>query len=137
MLILVKTIEQGKFIQHLYDMAHPGSLKAPILTGKSSADQRRKAARDMNSGKMLFVIATTIFDEGVDIPQLRKVILASGGKSHVKLLQRAGRGLRIAEGKEEVIIVDFMDKHHALLLKHSKLRQKVWKEQGFELQIDK
>jgi superfamily II DNA or RNA helicase len=136
LLVLVKTIEQGKFIRNLHDLAHPTVTEIPVLTGKSSAIARRKVADDMNTGKLPFVIATTIFDEGIDIPQLRKVILASGGKSHVKLLQRAGRGLRIAEGKEEVIIIDFMDKHHALLLKHSKLRQKVWKEQGFEIHVE-
>ena len=47
------------------------------------------------------------------------------------MLQRIGRGLRLDTGKEEVIVVDFMDEHSRTLKNHSNARIKVWKEEGF------
>ena len=79
------------------------------------------------------MIATTIFDEGVDIPELQKVVLCSGGKSQVKLLQRLGRGVRKAPGKKVVEIVDCADTHHPLLRKHALERKKLFKREGFNV----
>lgn len=134
-LVLCKTTEQAEMIQKLYhtDMG----LTTPLLTGKTSAKQRRQAIADLRSGALRVIIATTIFDEGVDIPELSKVILASGGKSRVKQLQRAGRGLRTAPGKEEVTIIDFQDTHHSLLKKHALERYNAWKEEEFAIVMEK
>jgi superfamily II DNA or RNA helicase len=104
-----------------------------LLSGKDKTATRRQAVADLQSGKVRAILCTTIFDEGVDIPELRKVILASGGKSQVKLLQRIGRGLRLADGKSSVEIVDFADKHHEMVRRHALERMKRFKEEGFEV----
>jgi superfamily II DNA or RNA helicase len=130
MLILVKTIDQANFIK---TMLKAKGFDVPFLSGKDSAQSRRAAVESLRDASIPAIMATTIFDEGVDIPELRKVILASGGKSQVKLLQRVGRGLRIAAGKHEVEIIDFMDGHHSMLAKHAQARRKVWKEQDFDV----
>lgn len=105
----------------------PGTV---VLTGKSSNAVRKEAIEDVKAGRVKAIIATTIFDEGIDLPNIRKVILAGGGKSIVKSLQRVGRGLRKAEGKSTVEIVDFLDEQHWFLKNHSKIRMKLWVEQG-------
>jgi superfamily II DNA or RNA helicase len=128
-LCLVATIEQGVVIQSMLDP----SMQVEFLTGQASSAERRDAVKALRSGQIDAIMATTIFDEGVDIPEIRKVILASGGKSQVKLLQRIGRGLRLAAGKHSVEIVDFRDEHHHMLLKHAEERLKVYHEEGFEV----
>ena len=122
---LVTTIEQGKYIQTL---TGPG---VPLLDGSDDLAARKKAIADLRSGKIRAMIVTTIFDEGVDIPELRKIILGSGGKSPGKVLQRMGRGMRLATGKKEVEIIDFNDAHHPMLEKHTAARRAVYKAEGF------
>ena len=131
-LVLVKTMEQAEFIQHMYGLNHTGELQ--ILSGKDKIDVRRTAVERLQSGDLKFLIVTTLFDEGIDIPELRKVILAGGGKSDVKTIQRVGRTVRKAPGKGEAIIIDFDDAHHPMLAKHFKARMNVFIEQGFEVE---
>jgi superfamily II DNA or RNA helicase len=103
------------------------------LSGKDTAKVRRAAIARLQDGSLHALIATTIFDEGVDIPELKKVILASGGKSQVKLIQRVGRAVRLANGKTEAMIVDFQDAHNPTLKRHAAARRKVYKEQEFDV----
>jgi len=134
-LILVKTIEQAESIK--LKCQSMGVPFFPFLTGSAGAAERRQAVADMRKGNLPILMATTIFDEGVDIPELRKVILASGGKSPVKLLQRIGRGLRKADGKSTVQIIDFTDTHHPMLQRHADERKALWKSQGFNVKIER
>jgi len=141
LLVLVKTKEQAEYIQSVYqgNARNDGYVSAePILflSGSSKAKDRREAIKEMGAGNIDVIMATTIFDEGVDVPNLRKVVLASGGKSDVKAIQRVGRALRKSEGKDEAIIIDFDDRHHALLKRHAQARQAVYKEQGYIVEFE-
>ena len=71
-------------------------------------------------------IASVIFDEGIDCKPLDTLILAGGGKSPTRALQRIGRILRKFEGKEDAIAVDFMD-NCKYLQAHSKKREKIYR----------
>lgn len=128
-LILVKTIEQADYINTLYK--NDTGKDIPFVSGKSSVNDRLSAVEGLRNGTIPAIMATTIFDEGIDIPELMKVILASGGKSAVKLIQRVGRVVRKADGKEEAIIIDFDDAHHTMLANHFKARLNTYNEQGF------
>jgi superfamily II DNA or RNA helicase len=134
MLVLVKTKDQAEFIQNMYTARGLGHL--PFLSGKDKAATRRKAVADLRSGALKVVMATTIFDEGVDIPELRKVIIASGGASTGKLIQRVGRVLRTADGKTMAVVIDFRDDHHPTLKKHASARIKTYKEQQFQVTLE-
>jgi superfamily II DNA or RNA helicase len=123
-LCLVTTIEQAKYIQTI-----TGS-SVPLLDGSDDADTRKAAIEGLRSGKIRAIIVTTIFDEGIDIPELRKIIMGSGGKAPVKALQRLGRGTRLAANKEEVEIIDFNDAHHAILQRHTEARRAIYKAEG-------
>lgn len=80
------------------------------------------------------MIATSVYDEGIDIPEINSLILALGGKSHRKVLQRIGRALRKKqEGKNVVTVYDFWDWHNDYLEKHSKGRLKLYLEEGFDV----
>lgn len=108
-------------------------LGVPFLYGETPMYNRRKAAKELASGVLPLAVVSTIWDEGVDIPQLRALVLAGGGKSAVKALQRVGRALRTAPGKDKAIIVDFFDTAHHFLKRHSDERLAIWTEQGFEM----
>jgi superfamily II DNA or RNA helicase len=129
-LVMVKQIAHAEIIQRI---ARAEGMDIPILQGSSPSAERQKEIGGMRAGTRDTIICTTIFDEGVDIPELRSIVMAGGGKSKVKQFQRLGRGLRTAQGKDSVLIVDFMDTSTPTLKKHSEERLKVWKEQGFEI----
>jgi superfamily II DNA or RNA helicase len=119
----------------LHKMAKDIGLKLPeVQKGSTKNKDRAQAIKDLQSGKEKAIIATTIYDEGVDLPELRTLILAGGGKSAVANLQRVGRGLRKAAGKHEVLIVDFKDSTGSVMKRHSAARKKLWKDEGFTIE---
>jgi superfamily II DNA or RNA helicase len=122
-LVLVNKIAHGEILAD--------TIGVPFLSGQSSADVRKDAIEKLKAGKLPGVVASTIWDEGIDIANIKTVILAGGGKSEIKNLQRLGRGLRIANGKQQLQLVDFIDQSPYILANHSKIRRKLWESQGF------
>ena len=49
-------------------------------------------------------------------------------------LQRIGRGLRRAPGKQEVLVIDFHDNSGSILKRHSATRKKIWRDEGFDIE---
>lgn len=49
-----------------------------------------------------------IFNEGVDVPEINQVIMLRPTESQVIFIQQLGRGLRKCEGKEYVVVLDFI-----------------------------
>lgn len=80
---------------------------------------------DFKSGKYEVMIGTTAVEEGVDIPSCDCVVFLAGGKSIRQVLQRAGRGFRLSEGKEYALIIDTNDKGHTMTKQHSKERANI------------
>ena len=78
------------------------------------------------STKGLISIGTMAVGEGTDMPNISAIILASGGKASIRFLQRIGRGTRLTNGKNEVIVVDFEDWFNPVLLKHFRERKRIF-----------
>lgn len=131
-LILVNKIGHGELLEQ---MAARAGKNVPFVSGSSSKAERNEVIEDVKSGVLDGLIASTIFDEGIDIPNLQTVILAGGGKSEVKNLQRVGRGLRRDAQKSILRLVDFFDQGNKILKRHSKIRQDIWVNQGFAVNI--
>lgn len=91
---------------------------------------------DMRLGKCSAVIATNVFSEGVDVDGIDSIILAGAGVSHIRLLQRIGRGLRTKSGKSEVTIHDFIDSTSKHLLAQSEQRLTTYEKEHFEVRLD-
>jgi superfamily II DNA or RNA helicase len=125
-LILVRHISHGEILQEMI----PGSV---FLHGSINNKNRQEAIKKMKDGKHMCVIASSIFDEGVDVKPLSALILAGAGKSPTRALQRIGRAIRSYEGKKDAIIVDFFDEMK-YMKKHSQSRRKIYKtEPKFEI----
>ena len=128
-LILVKQIKHGKILEAL--------LPDSIFVYGGTAKKKRAAHLDkMRKGDPQITIASVIFDEGIDVRPLDTLILAGGGKSPTRALQRIGRILRPYEGKKDAIAVDFMD-NCKYMQGHSKKRLNIYKtEEEFEITGD-
>lgn len=130
-MILVKKIDQGKLLEEKIKNSH-------FLYGASKQSDREEIVKMFDSGDPFVLIASTIFDEGISIDNINHVIIAGGGASYIKTLQRLGRGTRIVRDdkgkiiKSTVDIYDFLDKENPILLKHSNNRVKIYEREGFE-----
>ena len=78
------------------------------LTGKSSDEERNAAKHRLVSGKVRFIFVVDIYNEGVDIPEVNTVLFLRPTESLTVFLQQLGRGLRLAEDKECLTVLDFI-----------------------------
>lgn len=72
------------------------------------AMDRSKALEQLKSGDLDVIFCVDMFNEGVDIPALDMVMFLRPTESPVIFLQQLGRGLRKAEGKEYLTVLDFL-----------------------------
>ncbi|MFW6028989.1 MAG: DEAD/DEAH box helicase [Halanaerobiales bacterium] len=120
-LVLVNRIGHGKYLEKM--MSKKG-LHVKFLKGADTTKYREEIMGKMGE-KLDILIATSIADEGMDLPVLDALILAGAGKSSTKALQRVGRTLRLSDGKDKAIIYDFFD-DFKFFDKHSKERMKIY-----------
>jgi superfamily II DNA or RNA helicase len=98
------TIEHAKFMAEKFSMA---GLKADYLA--STNTQNRDAVRSQLQKKEInYLFVVDIFNEGVDIPEIDTVLFLRPTESLTVFLQQLGRGLRLAEGKECLTVLDFV-----------------------------
>lgn len=105
-LVLVSEVEHGQVLQELLSR----HWRTAFLHGDHSVTERQTVIKQMVSGEFSVLIGSTIFDVGVDIPELRTVILAGCGTDQARTKQRVGRGLRLCAriGKKDCRIYDFI-----------------------------
>lgn len=112
-------------------------IKYELATGAVNKKERKRIVSEMRRGELECLFASTIADEGLDCPPISAVILAGGGKSATKAFQRVGRALRLSEGKEKAVIIDFYDQGK-YFKKHAERRMELFKkEPAFRLKIQK
>lgn len=129
-LVLFKQINHGKI---LYDMMLDAGIKCEMLYGNDSLSRRTEVKEALENGDIQAILASTIFDLGVDIPLLNSLVLCGGGKSSIRALQRIGRVIRQYPGKKFAAVVDFYDQVK-FLKKHSKIRGNIYSsEKGFRI----
>ncbi len=87
-------------------------------------------------GDLDVLIASVIFNEGIDIPELRSVVIAAGGQSIIAALQRIGRGMRTAHGKDEFEVYDIYDSGNKWMEKHTKARLGAYRGEEFEVKME-
>ena len=92
----------------------------------TSSKERTWAMKDLDEDKLSVIVATPIFDEGVDLPNLDVVVIAGGQRSEIKTIQRSGRGLTQPGSKKAVLIIDFYDKTHRFMKAHSDARYSIY-----------
>lgn len=82
-------------------------IKAGILTSKNS-EERTVLRQQLQHGDINILFVVDIFNEGVDIPEIDTVLFLRPTESLTIFLQQLGRGLRLAEGKECLTVLDFV-----------------------------
>jgi superfamily II DNA or RNA helicase len=83
-----------------------------VLTARSGRRHRRRVLERMVAGDPIAVLATPLFDEGVDVPVLDRAHVVWPVRSKTQTIQRAGRLMR--KKTEAPIIYDYIDRHRRL-----------------------
>jgi superfamily II DNA or RNA helicase len=122
-LILIPRITLGEE----YEASIPNSRLVHSKIGKKD---RRACMEEFKAGNLRTMIATSLADEGLDLPNVDLLIMVSGGRSSQKTIQRASRALRKTETKNCATIVDFSDKFHPIGAFHAKKRMTCYRELG-------
>lgn len=107
--VFVKEVAHGRLLEK---MLWQTGISSEFVFGEHGNDWRKRKVRDLVSGRISVIICSVVFQEGIDVPELKSVVVASGGKSIIAALQRIGRGMRVdkATGKVDFDVYDIMDR---------------------------
>ena len=81
-------------------------VKAIAIDSKTPATERQQDIEAFKKGNIQVLVNVDIFSEGFDCPDVEFVQLARPTLSLAKYLQMVGRGLRVAKGKKNCVIID-------------------------------
>lgn len=97
------------------------------LNGKTKKSVRQTAMKELRTGEAKILFATyQLAREGLDIPNLTHVVMASPNKTDTTITQAAGRVARTAPDKDHGTVIDFVD-GFPVLVGWSKKRERIYK----------
>lgn len=129
-LLFVKEIAHG---QALLKRLRGAGVLAEFVHGVHDTASRGGAIKRLQRGDTEVLITSSIFDAGIDIPEVRSVVIAAGGKSVISALQRLGRGMRVMSDKGEMQLWDIDDQGNRWLAAHSEQRLSTYTAEGFDV----
>ncbi|WP_461815791.1 DUF3427 domain-containing protein [Faecalimonas sp.] len=108
-LIFCSRIEEAKALSEKFNAK---GLRTLALDGSDNEEMRTEAierlAGEDRPEALDYILSVDIFSEGVDVPEINQVIMLRPTESPIVFIQQMGRGLRRAEDKEYVVILDFI-----------------------------
>lgn len=99
-------VRQIRAVARLLGEKH--GLRVRNFTYRETPEEREEILRDLGSGFLDGVVAIRCLDEGIDQPELRMGFLLASSTNPRQFIQRRGRLLRNALGKNRAIIYDFI-----------------------------
>lgn len=99
------TVDHAEFMCRYFNEHHIPSM---FLTGNSPDEERKTAKQRLVAGEVRFIFVVDIYNEGVDIPEVNTVLFLRPTESLTIFLQQLGRGLRLAEDKDCLTVLDFI-----------------------------
>lgn len=112
------------------DMRKDAVMISGKMTTKKGKAEREQALEDMRTGRKKYLFATySLAKEGLDVPRLERLYLATPQKDYAVVTQSIGRIARTFEGKDAPIAYDFVD-NIAYLVKSYKKRCTTYRKNG-------
>lgn len=93
-----------------------GVRTAAVHSGSTSSP-RPLSLEQLKDAELDIVFAVDMFNEGVDLPNVDTIMMLRPTESRVLWLQQFGRGLRKAEAKPHVTVIDYIGNHRTFLIK--------------------
>ncbi|WP_458413802.1 DUF3427 domain-containing protein [Schinkia sp. CFF1] len=103
------SIEHAKYMAQFFTKV---GIPAVALYGNGDAKVRNEAQTQLINGEIKFIFVVDLYNEGIDIPEVNTILFLRPTESLTVFLQQLGRGLRLAEGKECLTVLDFVGQAH-------------------------
>ena len=103
----------GSHAHFMAQQFNEADLPAVALDGSHDAEARPTRSSGFAKGELRAIFTVDIFNEGVDIPEVDTLLLLRPTESATIFLQQLGRGLRWAEGKSVLTVLDFIGQANA------------------------
>ncbi len=95
----------ARFMARKFEAA---GLPARAVTADTPREEREKALQDLREGRLRAIFSVDLFNEGLDVPAIDTVLFLRPTESATVFLQQLGRGLRHAEDKDVLLVLDFV-----------------------------
>jgi superfamily II DNA or RNA helicase len=123
-LVLVPRIKMAHSMAFALSEIGVGAI---AITGSVNKATRERFMHSFKTGTTQVAIATQLADEGLDVPALDLLIVASAGRASGRAVQRIGRAMRLHKDKSDPIVVDLVD--GGLFMSQWRAREKAYFEQ--------
>lgn len=90
--------------------------RTTAISGQDSDEARDAAISRLETGELEYIFSVDIMNEGVDIPSLNQIIMLRRTDSAIIFIQQLGRGLRLSDGKEYTLVLDFIGNYQSNFL---------------------
>jgi len=101
-----------KHAEYMAERFREAEIPALAVSATTECADRERALRSLRDGDTNILFAVDLFNEGLDIPEIDTVLFLRPTESPVVFLQQLGRGLRRAEGKDGLTVLDFIGQQH-------------------------
>jgi superfamily II DNA or RNA helicase/HKD family nuclease len=101
--------------EHAHYMARKftdAGLESIALTGDDPPEVRDRGLTDLKTGRKRCVFSVEVLGEGVDVPDVDTILLLRPTQSATLFTQQLGRGLRRAQGKSSLTVLDLIGQQH-------------------------
>ncbi len=123
-IVFCSRLKEAEILSQKFNARH---LRTAVLSGSVPEEERQlaleKLSRDIPDDMsreqceyLDYIFAVDVLSEGVDVPEINQVLLLRPTQSAVVFVQQLGRGLRKAENKEFVVVLDFIGNYQSNFL---------------------
>jgi DNA repair protein RadD len=96
--------------KHLYECFVEAGVGAAYIDGETPEDERKEIFKRFRSGDARVICSVGVLTTGVD-EDVRCIVDAQPTKSEIRHVQKIGRGLRTAAGKDHLLVLDHAGNH--------------------------
>ena len=97
----------------LSELMNAKGLRTVAISGATPMERRLEYSRrlqqeEVDGSQLDYILSVDVLNEGVDLPRVNQIIMLRPTQSSIIFIQQLGRGLRKSEGKEFVVVLDFI-----------------------------
>jgi len=92
-------------------------IRAVAVHSDATSAPRTASLERLEAGELEVIFAVDMFNEGVDLPHVDTIMMLRPTESRIVWMQQFGRGLRKAEHKAHLTVIDYIGNHRTFLLK--------------------